>query len=135
MKSRRPLLLVVLFTGSLVLGAGAWVLWPRPSAITVENAEKIRTGMSLAEVETLLGGPPRDETTAAGPLDSKSGRRHRIERNPHYLPKDAVMTWSSNTVVLCISANASGEITQCECRIFSFNPESRINMIRRRLHL
>lgn len=131
MKTRQRLLLLGLVTGSLVLGAGFWVLWPRPSAITVENAEKIRTGMSLADVEILLGGPPRNETT--GPLDCKSDRRHWVERNAHYLPNDAKMTWSSNTASVCVSVNASGEITQFECQSFHFIYVSRIDIFRSRL--
>src|SRR5262249_34589183 len=41
----------------LVLAAGLLLLWPRPSAVTEENYGLIRLGMTLAEVETLLGGP------------------------------------------------------------------------------
>ncbi len=40
---------------------GVWVLWPR-TAITLENYERVHDGMTRAEVETILGGPPRDET-------------------------------------------------------------------------
>ena len=43
---------------------GLWLLWP--SAITRENAVGIQEGMSIAKVESILGGPPRDEST--GPL-------------------------------------------------------------------
>ncbi len=32
-------------------------LWPRPSAITAENTARIRDGMTLDEVEAILGGP------------------------------------------------------------------------------
>jgi hypothetical protein len=42
----------------------AWLLWPR-TAITVENATKIHRGMTIADVELVLGGPPRDESTGA----------------------------------------------------------------------
>jgi hypothetical protein len=59
---RRRLLLVALSAALLMLGAGAVVLWPRPSAIVQENAAKIQKGMTLAEVEELLGGPARNES-------------------------------------------------------------------------
>jgi hypothetical protein len=60
--TRRRLLLFGLLAALLVLGAGAWVVWPR-MAITPENAAKIKQGMTLAEVESILGGAARDEST------------------------------------------------------------------------
>jgi hypothetical protein len=44
----------------VVLGVCVWALWPQ-SAITRENAAKIQKGMTLAEVEAILGEPPRDD--------------------------------------------------------------------------
>lgn len=38
------------------------LLVPRSSAITRENALKIKPNMTLGEVEEVLGGPARDET-------------------------------------------------------------------------
>jgi hypothetical protein len=58
----RRLLLAALPVAVLAAGLVAWLLWPPPSAITRENAEKIRAGMTLAEVEALLGGPARNES-------------------------------------------------------------------------
>jgi hypothetical protein len=58
---RRILWLVVLGTVPIVAGS-LWLLWPR-TAITQENAERIQAGMTLAEVEVILGGPERDEST------------------------------------------------------------------------
>jgi hypothetical protein len=62
MTTRRRLLLFGLPAALVLLGVGAVVLWPRPSAITPENAKKIQKGMTLAEVEELLGGPARNES-------------------------------------------------------------------------
>jgi hypothetical protein len=50
--------LVVLFV------AVAFVLWPRTDPITQENFDRIRAGMSRAEVEAILGGPPGDYRSA-----------------------------------------------------------------------
>jgi hypothetical protein len=60
---RRLLLFMVAATAAGL--AVAWLLWPR-TAITTENAAKVCEGMTLAEVEAILGGPARDEST--GPL-------------------------------------------------------------------
>jgi SmpA/OmlA family protein len=45
-----------------VLAVGAFVLWPRPNPITQENCDRIREGMSRAEVVAILG-PPGDYRT------------------------------------------------------------------------
>jgi hypothetical protein len=52
----RRLLLLALPAGLAVALVAAWLHWPRPSAITRENAAKIRAGMTLAEAENSPGG-------------------------------------------------------------------------------
>jgi hypothetical protein len=71
MPNRRRVLLFGPLATLLALGVSGWLLWPRPSAITRENAAKVLVGMTLAEVEVILGGPARDDTT--GPT------RRRVE--------------------------------------------------------
>jgi hypothetical protein len=60
--TRRRLLLFGLPAALLLLGVSSWLLWPRPTAITREHAAKIQKGMTLADVEELLGGPARNES-------------------------------------------------------------------------
>lgn len=61
---RRRRLLQVVAAGLLVLvGAAAFALWPRPSRVTRENFSRISTGMTLPEIEAILGGPPGDYRT------------------------------------------------------------------------
>ncbi len=58
-----------LVAGLLVLiGASVLALWPRPAVVTPENFARIRVGMTLSEVETILGAPG-DYTT--GPVKTK----------------------------------------------------------------
>jgi hypothetical protein len=59
---RRRRLLGALAAGGL-LAAGALVLWPHTNRVTRENFGLIREGMSRAEVESILGGPPGDYRT------------------------------------------------------------------------
>jgi hypothetical protein len=51
---------------TLVVLVALWLLWPR-TAITRENGHRIQVGMTLAEVETMLGGAARDDAT--GPVE------------------------------------------------------------------
>jgi hypothetical protein len=99
-----------------VVLAGVWVLLPT-SVITRENAAKIREGMTLADVETILGGPARDETTGPviredppefAPPDS-SGRRFRItilDMRPH-------LEWHSDQVRIWVHVDTDGRVTEC----------------------
>src|SRR5262245_11545526 len=62
---RRRMVVVGLLAALGALGLTLWLLWPR-TAITLENAARIESGMTRAQVEAILGGPARDE--AGGPL-------------------------------------------------------------------
>ena len=46
------------------LAAGAFGLWPQRGQITFANFHRIQEGMSRAEVEAILDGPPGDYRTA-----------------------------------------------------------------------
>jgi hypothetical protein len=69
MRVRRRLFIVLGLLACLLLaGCVAWLLWPR-TAITRENAVLIRQGMTVPEVEAILVGPARDETTGPCTVD------------------------------------------------------------------
>jgi hypothetical protein len=52
-----------------LFGVCALLASPRPSAITRENEAKIHEGMTPAELQAILGGPPRDESSGPTDLD------------------------------------------------------------------
>jgi hypothetical protein len=62
---RRRTLLVVLAGLAVVGAAGTVVLWPRTDRITSGNYKRLRRGMTVAEVEAILG-PPEAEDAIAG---------------------------------------------------------------------
>jgi hypothetical protein len=66
MTRRRLFLFFSLLILLLGLAAGLSLYWlgPGPSVITQEAANIIRPGMTVSDVESILGGPARDETTA-----------------------------------------------------------------------
>ncbi len=62
MTRRRLLLLLVAVSVISMLASGAWMyrLESQPG-ITRTNASRVKEGMTIAEVERILGGPPRIE--------------------------------------------------------------------------
>jgi hypothetical protein len=63
MTIRRRLLVFGLLAGVTVAGLlAAWMFWPR-TTINGGNIARIEKGMTLAEVEAILGGPARDESS------------------------------------------------------------------------
>jgi hypothetical protein len=50
--------LAAVLAGLPIMG---WLLWSPQTAINREHAALIQVGMTLAEVEAILGGPPRDD--------------------------------------------------------------------------
>jgi hypothetical protein len=63
MRKRKRLFLVAGLAGLLVVGA--FVLLPRPERITLENSGRVQPGMTLDDVEAILG-PPGDYRTGCG---------------------------------------------------------------------
>ena len=115
---------LVLMLASCAGVFGFWMLNPR-TAITRENVARIKEGMTLAEIEAILGGPARKE--AAGPLvpdlildgDTKSNRETAerfgyavtdLMSSPRYL------IWQSSESMIAVSfvkkVDDKGRITE-----------------------
>ena len=98
--SRRTRRLLLLALPALVaLTGGGWLFWPR-TAITRENAAKIQVGMTLAEVEAILGGPARDEAPKRQVLVKIQSVHHDCE-------------WNSDHVSVWVHLDAQGRVTEC----------------------
>jgi hypothetical protein len=139
-RSRRRLFLALGLLACVLAGGAAWVHWRTPTAINHENAAKIQGGMTLAEVETILGGPARDETT--GPVER--------EEPPEFAPPDArgirwriafadmragLQRWESDQARVWVHFDENGFVT--DCREFQMRrvEESPLDMLRRWLRL
>src|SRR5262245_10801883 len=96
----RCLLLLALPAPVLAVGLVAWLLQPSPppSAINLENAAKIRVGMTLAEVEALLGGPARNESGL--PDGSIMVTRHADAK-----------CWANSRDVVIVDLDADGRVS------------------------
>ncbi len=142
----RRLLLLAVVAVVVAMAGGAWLLWPR-SAITRENAAKIRVGMTLVEVQTILGGPPRDETTGPFVLDpdfvepagedwtgTLQGRWiDFMFVEPPRAPRRVM--WHSDQVVIWVRCNAAGCVNACDHFPLRRAEESPLDMLRRWLRL
>ena len=122
MTSRRRLLLVCLVAGLVAFGVGVWLLVPR-SAINHANAAKVQKGMTLAEVEAILGGRARNESSGrllwSGPnwrldagdfLDLHSALE-RLWRERH---RDnlQILEWRSDVGFICLAMHPDGRVVE-----------------------
>jgi hypothetical protein len=64
---RRKLRWVLAGLAVLLLAVGGFVLWPRPNRVARENFDRIREGMTRAEVEAILGPPGDYQTVRTAP--------------------------------------------------------------------
>src|SRR5271154_6476165 len=64
----RRVRLALVGMAAVVVALGVVVLWPTPDRITRENFDRIRTGMTRAEVEAFLGPPGFHATAEVRPI-------------------------------------------------------------------
>jgi hypothetical protein len=104
---RRWKLLAVLAVLPVPVAFGVSVLWPRPERITPENFDRIRKGMTLAEVEAILG-PPGDYRTAKTESDDSAPIEHwRVFAEPG-THTNTWADWWTDTRFASVSFDESG---------------------------
>jgi hypothetical protein len=91
----------VLAAGVMVLVCvAAFVFWPRPLRVTAENYNRIKAGMTRAEVEATLGGPPGDYATEATAFADRA-YEYQID-----LPRGEVVQasdWRADTIIIRVA--------------------------------
>ncbi len=135
MTTRRRLLVFGMLIGLLVLGGGVWMLWPR-TAITRENAAKIQVGMTLEEVEAILGGPARNEGAAATRtlVDQPNQAIHHRRIARDQLERVPLMEWNSDRVMISVRLDSEEHVSTCHY-LFMCPSEGILDKLRRWLHL
>jgi hypothetical protein len=141
MRMRVRRLFIALALLSCVLAGGvAWLLLTGDTSITVENATSIEPGMTLAHVEAMLGGPPRDETT--GPVErleppefAEPNARGTRWRNAIVELRSDVLLWESDQARVWVHFDEAGRVTDHQVFPMRRAPESPVAMFRRWLHL
>jgi hypothetical protein len=117
----------------------AWLLWPR-TAITRQAAARIAPGLSLAEVNAILGGPARDETTGpVGRLDPPEfalpdarGIRWRISIGDL---RPGLQRWQSDEASVWVHFDDEGRVTDCHTFPMRRVEEGALDRLRRWLPL
>ena len=119
----------LLSLGLVCLGVILAVFASRPqSAITRENAARIKMGMTLAEVESILGGPTRDETSGrVVPDDDDLWAHGRI----NILLSISQSGWRSDYVYISVDTDFEGHVTDIYTYPLRRHRDSPIEMIRR----
>jgi hypothetical protein len=142
-RTRRLRLLCLPALGARAL---AGLPWPR-SGINRENARRIQPGMTLEEVEAILGGPARDE--ASGPLapnveDGPQGHQqlalmeHLLIRRMldlQFAPDARNLEWKSNRVMIWVQLDLHGRVGECNAFPMRRVGEGPLAMLRRWLRL
>jgi hypothetical protein len=114
MTRRRRFLFLSLAAAVVALAIGVWLLWPR-TAITWENYERIQIGMTLAEVEVILGGPARDESTgplvpASPDVDDSQVDLFPVSYNWRVLVRSRPMCWTSDRLMARVDFDDAGRV-------------------------
>jgi hypothetical protein len=98
-KRERRLVSMAALVSVATIAVGVWLSWPR-TAITRENAERIQPGMTLAEVEAILGGPARDE----GPEQRSAVSIQSVRPDRE---------WNSAQVSVWVFLDVEGRVREC----------------------
>jgi hypothetical protein len=145
--SRRRFIAASVLICLLAAGAVVALYWPRATAITRANAAAIQKGMTLAEVEAILGGPPRDETTGPVEVDLSDGNALVMfltnQRRGGWLSPDdllqhagrSIRTWQSDRTLVLVYLDADQRVLDVSTTPMRRTEEGVLAMLRRWLHL
>jgi hypothetical protein len=122
--------LFVLLAALMVGLAVAWLVWPR-SAISAENAARICDGMTLAEVEEILGGPPRDETNDGYDLVLYRWTKDHV----YFAPADRQKQWVGPQSAVWIVLGDDGRVVSTSVGETQLRDETLLQKARRWLGL
>jgi hypothetical protein len=95
----------------LGFGAAALLLWPQPESVrrfTRELYDRIRPGMSLAEVEGVLGCPPGFYETSLIENDPERTESNELHNDQNWVK---LAGWQDDGAVITLGFNQAQEVT------------------------
>jgi formylglycine-generating enzyme required for sulfatase activity len=110
---------MVMLAGSAATILAVFYWLGTASSISRSNAAKIRNGMSLQEVEFILGGPERDEITRAvipdevDPVAAHEHRQHELFESFRDVGTHNERTWQSNEVIVRVGFDMNDHVRYC----------------------
>jgi hypothetical protein len=129
----RRILCLTLLTAAVVLAGSTWLLWPR-TTITRQNAARIETGMDLGEVEAILGGPERNESTGMLRRFPQPVEPYLQRYYLHFAGSPRFQAWITNFLV--VEVNFDDDMRVMSTNFFNvqvFGEPSLFERIRRRI--
>jgi hypothetical protein len=106
MTNRKRRILTFAATVLVIAGVGVFALLPQPDRITPENFDRILDGMSLLEVDSVLG-PSGDYTTGPITIVVPEWGLGVPAKNTYY-------EWTSDSDSILIGFDTSGEVVDKE---------------------
>jgi hypothetical protein len=135
LKQKRLLLTLSLLACVMLAGDGKWLVWPR-TAITPENFDRIEVGMTIAEVEIILGGSARDDSGGRATTCSDDFRFVYLEKGRvGCVIQGSHQQWLSERCCIHIVFDDKSEVFRPICMVGHPPDESVIDTLRRWLRL
>lgn len=132
MKNRRRFVVYCL-PATVAFLVGLWVTWPR-SAITKDNADRLRNGMTLEQVEAVLGGHARDETSGRVVQDLPDGSEAPVFHSTlNAIP--GIRHWVSDRWMIRVDFDLDDHVISWSATPVHRENAAALEMLRRLLHL
>jgi hypothetical protein len=90
----------------------AFVAWPRPDPVRMENFHVLRVGMSKPEVYAVLG-VPGEYLTSDSDYDDDGVKE--LGQAPHYSHKEGVEVWKGDQAVFWVQFDTAGHVSGATC--------------------
>ncbi len=136
---KRPVLLLVLLAVLLLVGSGAWLLWPRTPGhrINRESLRQIHFGMTEPEIEAVLGVPPGDYGRGRPTRDIVRARAIDEMHNPlltTFSPEWSKAEWLDDDFGIIAILDGQDKCI-CVCELNVYRPRSFVQKLRSLLGL
>jgi hypothetical protein len=114
MRRRRLRWMLTLAGLAVVVAVGVVVLWPRADLVTLENFQRLRCGMTEAEVEAILG-PSGDHTSGDTEPDLEHQKWQYLTPPESYGRQEALKGWIADRACIGVGFDSAGNVGSAFC--------------------